>query len=252
MKQAVGRVRFGGHAEAESVAAVADRPEDAQPRPIRLLLISELLMMRQALRYLLGSRGIESVEEAATCEEALEVAARQEPDIFLIDMDCQADPFTCLTQLTEINHGRIVALCDRRGVSDHAALVEHGVAGIVLKSDTADVLIKAITKVYAGEVWLDRTSMARVLARFSRRKHIENTEAQKIARLTAREREIISLLGEGLKNATIAERLFISEATVRNHLTSVLDKLGLSGRFELAVYAFRHHLVECPCGFRKF
>ena len=78
----------------------------------------------------------------------------------------------------------------------------------------------------------------------ARNRRPENSEAVKIAKLSPREREIITLIGEGLKNEAIAARLCISEATVRNHLTSVLDKLGVADRFELAVYAFRHRLVD--------
>jgi DNA-binding NarL/FixJ family response regulator len=80
----------------------------------------------------------------------------------------------------------------------------------------------------------------------ARRRQSQDVEATKIATLTGGERQIIGLVAEGLKNAAIAERLFISEATVRNHLTSILDKLGLSDRFELAVYAFRRSLVRYP------
>jgi len=74
----------------------------------------------------------------------------------------------------------------------------------------------------------------------------EDNEVAKMATLTSREHEIIALVGEGLKNGAIAQRLFVSEATVRNHLTSILSKLGLSDRFELAVYAFRQGLVQYP------
>ena len=80
----------------------------------------------------------------------------------------------------------------------------------------------------------------------ARRRRAEDVEGAKIDALTKREHEVIALVGEGLKNAAIAERLFISEATVRNHLTSIFDKLDLSDRFELAVYAFRHGLVQPP------
>ena len=119
-------------------------------------------------------------------------------------------------------------------------LIELGATGLVLKNERPEVLMKAIRKVHGGEVWLDRTITARVLARIARRRHTQDAEAEKIASLTRREHEIIALVGEGLKNGAIADRLFVSEATVRNHLTSILSKLGLSDRFELAVYAFRH------------
>ena len=98
---------------------------------------------------------------------------------------------------------------------------------------------------HAGEIWLDRANTAEVLVRVARRRRTEDLEGAKIATLTRREHEIIALVGEGLKNRLIAVRLFISEATVRNHLTSILDKLGLSDRFELAVYAYRVGLVRC-------
>jgi DNA-binding NarL/FixJ family response regulator len=116
----------------------------------------------------------------------------------------------------------------------------------VLKNEGPEVLIKAIRKVFAGEVWLDRTNSAAVLVRIARRQHTEDIDAAKIATLTRREHEIITLVGEGLKNGAIAQRLFVSEATVRNHLTSILDKLSLSDRFELADYAFRQGLVRYP------
>ncbi len=99
---------------------------------------------------------------------------------------------------------------------------------------------------HGGEVWLDRTITARVFAGIAQRRFARDAEAEKIASLTRREHEIITLVGEGLKNAAVAERLFVSEATVRNHLTSILSKLELTDRFELAVYAFRHGLVRYP------
>ena len=80
----------------------------------------------------------------------------------------------------------------------------------------------------------------------TRRRRVEDAEGAKIATLTKREYDVISLIAEGLKNRVIAERLFISEATVRNHLTSILSKLGVSNRSELVVYSFKHELVRHP------
>jgi DNA-binding NarL/FixJ family response regulator len=131
-------------------------------------------------------------------------------------------------------------------VEDHHTLVELGAHGLVLKHEQPEVLITAIKKVSAGEIWLDRSITAEALAQMIRRRRNEDVELNKISTLTRREREIIALVGEALKNAMIAQRLFISEGTVRNHLSSVLGKLGLSDRFELAVYAFRHGLVRYP------
>jgi len=109
-------------------------------------------------------------------------------------------------------------------------------------------LLKAITKVYAGEIWFDRSMMGSVLSQMSRvgKGNNQDPEAVKMATLTEREREIITLIGEGLKNKQIADRLFISETTVRHHLTSIFAKLEVSDRLELIIYAFRHNLAQSP------
>ncbi len=230
-------------AEATAGASAATRSE----RPIKVLVISDLLLMRAGLHHVLDASGIVLVGEAGTSDEAVCIAQRELPDIILVDLDLRSDAFRCVEEIVSAApNSRVIALSDRTRAADHHLLVELGATGLVLKNETPEVLIKAIRKVYAGEVWLDRTNTAAVLARLSRRRHAHDLEAVKIASITRREHEIITLVGEGLKNAAIAQRLFVSEATVRNHLTSILDKLDLSDRFELAVYAFRHGLVRYP------
>ena len=109
------------------------------------------------------------------------------------------------------------------------------------------MLVKAVRKVHAGEVWLDRVMMADVLTRITRGgENRDNPEAAKISSLSAREREVVDLIGMGLKNKEIAERLFLSEVTIRHHLTSIYNKLGVSDRLELLIYAYRHGLVQLP------
>jgi len=214
---------------------------------IRVLLISDLLLERAGLLHILDASGIVLVGEANTCEEAVRFAASERPDIILVDLDLRADAFRCVEELlSAAPGGRVIALSDRTRAADHHVLVELGATGLVLKSERPEVLIKAIRKVHAGEVWLDRTNTAEVISRLVRHRRSEDLEVAKMATLTRREHEIIRLVGEGLKNGAIAQRLFVSEATVRNHLTSILSKLGLSDRFELAVYAFRQGLVRYP------
>ena len=215
---------------------------------IRVLVISDLLLGRAGLHHVLeNASGIVLVGEAGTSEEAIDIAGRERPDIVLIDLDLRADTFHCVEKIAvAAPESRMIALSDRTHAADHHVLIELGATGLVLKSERPEVLIKAIRKVHGGEVWLDRTITARVLGRIAQRRHVQDAEAGKIASLTRREHEIIALIGEGLKNGAVAERLCVSEATVRNHLTSILSKLDLSDRFELAVYAFRHGLVRYP------
>ena len=212
---------------------------------IRVLLVSNLLLVRAGLRQLLESRGFATVAEAATCQEALDVTRDDRYEVIVLDMEWPTDTVACLVELAPLQV-RTIALCDRRQDTDPSAWIECGATGVVLKTEAPEVLVKAITKVHAGEIWIDRANTAKLLTRIARKRHDEDIEMEKIARLTPREREIIELVGEGLKNPAIAERLFISEATVRNHLTSILDKVELSDRFELVVYAYRHALVRSP------
>jgi DNA-binding NarL/FixJ family response regulator len=118
----------------------------------------------------------------------------------------------------------------------------------VLKEMAADVLVKAIEKVHAGEAWLNRTMIADVLADLPRASKGEGGSGglPRIRSLSAREREVLALIGEALSNKRIAERLCITETTVRHHLTSIFSKLGVSDRLELLVYAHRHKLVPPP------
>ena len=117
-----------------------------------------------------------------------------------------------------------------------------------MKEKAVETLLQAITKVRTGEVWLEPTMIARVLGDLTRPQPSPriSPEAAKIVKLTEREREVITLVGEGLRNKYIAERLYISEATVRHHLTAIFAKLGVSDRFELAIYAYQNGLAKPP------
>jgi two-component system, NarL family, nitrate/nitrite response regulator NarL len=203
------------------------------------------LLMRASLRYVLENAEMTLVGEAATSADGLICAGRDRPDIIILDLDtCSAGEVAGLASVRA--ESRLIALATRGYPHVDQAAIEIGALGLVLKDEPSEVLIKAIRKVYAGEAWFSRRNTAGVLRdpRRTRRPHAEGLEAAKIATLTAREREIISQIGEGLKNRAIAQRLLISEATVRHHLTSILGKLGVSDRFELVVYAFKHRLID--------
>jgi DNA-binding NarL/FixJ family response regulator len=216
-------------------------------RRIGVLVVSDLLLPRAALRQLLVQLGFDVPGEAANTAEAIALAAERRPDVTLVDLDASLDAHALADQLMSLaERSRVIVLSDRNHATEHAQLLDIGASGLVLKNDPPETLQKAICKVHAGEIWLDRAATAELVTRLSRRRRTEDAEDAKIEALTRREHEIVALVGEGLKNAAIAERLFISEATVRNHLTSIFEKLDLADRFELAVYAFRHGLVPSP------
>ena len=117
-----------------------------------------------------------------------------------------------------------------------------GARGVVLKQTATDMLIKSIRKVHQGEIWLDKRMMAEVMRAFT--KSSEQGVKRDKPLLSDREKEIVQHVAQGFRNREIGEKLFISEQTVKNHLHNIFDKLGVSDRLELALYAIHHRLIE--------
>ncbi len=218
---------------------------------IRVLIVDDHAVVRAGLRMLIESQpGLMVVGEAKNRAEALTVAAREHPDVVLLDLNLNGESGLDLIPelLTAADGARVLLLTGMRDPEAHQRAVRLGAVGVVLKDQTAEVVVKAIEKVHDGEVWIDRAMMASVLNDLSRGRAAQETnpEVAKIAALTEREREVIRLIGEGLKNKQIADRLYISETTVRHHLTSIFSKLGVSDRLELVIYAYRYGLAKPP------
>lgn len=113
---------------------------------------------------------------------------------------------------------------------------------IVLKQSASDLLLESIRKVRGGEIWLDNRMTAEVIAAFKR--SAETGQRRDKPLVSDREREIVQLVAQGFRNREIGEKLFISEQTVKNHLHSIFDKLGVSDRLELALYAIHHRMLK--------
>lgn len=220
-------------------------------RIIRIMLVDDHTLVRAGLRMVIESRpGFKVVAEAANRDEALLAAHTQRPDIILLDLDLGYSSGLELIPdlLAKSPSARILILTGVMDVEQHRQAVRMGAVGLVLKEQAVETAITAIEKVYNGEVWLDQMLIARVLQDFVRPGDAlsDDPEAQKIAALKPREREVIALIGEGMKNQQIADRLNISEATVRHHLTSIFSKLEVDDRVELLIYAYRHGLAQLP------
>jgi two-component system, NarL family, nitrate/nitrite response regulator NarL len=143
---------------------------------------------------------------------------------------------------------RILILTGLRDTTLHREAIRLGAHGVLLKTHAAASLLKAIRKVHDGELWLDRSLTAELIATLtegSRPKAVD-PEQTKIGTLTARELEVLRLVAAGNRNREIAELLFISETTVRHHLTAVFSKVGVTDRLSLVLYAFRHGLASPP------
>jgi two-component system, NarL family, nitrate/nitrite response regulator NarL len=217
-------------------------------KPIRIMIVDDHAVIRAGLRMLIEQdQAMKVVAMAGNSAEAFERAKVDQPDIIILDLVLgEEDGLNLLPVLREKSpKSRVLVLTGVLNPDAHRAAVRKGAMGIVLKEHAADLLLKAIQKVHDGEVWIDRSMMGMMIQELSRPNQTD-PEAVKIEELTSREREVIELVGEGLKNKQIAERLFISETTVTHHLSSVFSKLDVSDRLELIIYAFRHGLAKMP------
>ena len=216
--------------------------------PITVLIVDDHAVVRAGLKMLIDQGpGMKVTGVAGNRAEALNAAASTQPDVIILDIVLgDEDGLSFLPELRQVaRNSRVLVLTGLRSSESQRQAMRAGAMGVVLKDHAAEVLIKAIEKVHSGEVWLDRLTMGRVLQEISEEKQSDPNRA-KIDTLTERERQVVSLVGEGLKNKQIADRLFISETTVTHHLSSVFSKLEVSDRLELVVYAFRHGLAKLP------
>jgi two-component system, NarL family, response regulator NreC len=213
---------------------------------ISILLIDDHVVMRTALRLLIeGQPGLVVVGEASTRARALMLAARDQPAIILLDLDLGDERGVDLIPelLSVAKDTRVIALTGLRDAEEHRQALRKGALGLVLKEQALGVLVQAVKQVHAGAAWFDSALVASVLAARTRGQEIDAAAAG-IATLTEREREIIPLICEGLKNKQIGQRLGISMPTVGHHLTSIFAKLGLNSRLELLTYAYQHGLAK--------
>jgi DNA-binding NarL/FixJ family response regulator len=213
-------------------------------QPIRLFIIDDHVIVRVGLSMLLeGDPRTEVVAQASNAREALDSAAPC--DVILLDLDLGADNGLDLIAPLLAKHAgaRILVLTGMRDSQIQRKAIELGAMGIVLKEHACEALIKAVECVHRGELWMDRAMTAHVISGL-RSGEKADPEAAKIETLTERERKVVTLIGEGLKNKEIAARLFLSETTVRHHLTSIFSKLEVSDRLELVIYAYRHKLID--------
>ncbi len=221
-------------------------------KSIRILVVGKLAIARAGLRLLIESHErLTVIGEAGTSAEALSMISRERPDIVLLDADPELESVLDLLPdmlLAGTEAMRVIILTNQPEPEFQQRALRLGTSGIVSRDKTPSVLFKAIEKVNEGEVWFERAMMASALGEMSRTNGAKeiDIEVTRIATLSKREHEVVVLIGEGLKNKQIADRLFVSETTVQHHLSSIFAKLAVSDRLELVIYAYRQGLVKLP------
>lgn len=220
---------------------------DVTPPPVRLVIADDHPIFRDGLIRLIDTTpGLSVVGTASDGQEALSLVTRLEPDMLLLDLAMPG--MAGLVALRELNvaktRTRILLLTAAIERAEIMTALQLGARGIVLKESASDVLFKSIEAVMAGQYWVGRTVVD--LAATMRRLSASSSPApRRHFGLTPRELEIIGVILGGYSNSDIALRFSISEKTVKHHLTNIFDKVGVSNRLELALFAL-HHGLEAP------
>lgn len=225
--------------------------EARNPGAIRVLLVDDHRSVLWGLQRLIdGEKPRMSVVATANdTEEALRQLAAHEADVVLLDLDLGGrSGLDAIPLLLARSSARVLILTGVRDPAVHDKAILAGACGVVLKEDKAETILKAIERAYLGELWLDRAATGRIFVELSRRttEPVNDIQKQRISSLTVRERQIVLEMASdaGATTRSVAERLNISEHTLRNHLTSIYEKLGLSSRLELWAYANEHGLTR--------
>ena len=212
---------------------------------IRILVADDHAIFREGLRKLLeDADDVQIVGEASNGVECTKMLPKLKPDILLLDL--RMPEKDGLAVLEEINFDtlptRVIVLTAAEDDRDVVRAMRLGARGVVLKQSATDLLLKSIRKVHDGEIWLDNRMTSEVIDAF--KKSAESGQRRDKPLLSEREKEIVQLVAQGFRNREIGEKLFISEQTVKNHLHNIFDKLGVSDRLELALYAIHHRLID--------
>lgn len=220
-------------------------------KPIRVLIVDDHRAILWGLERLVDSAQprMQVVGSASSRAEMLAVVGPARPDVILLDLDLNGeDALEALPKLQHLCQGQVLILTGTRDRELHQAAIMQGARGVVGKDESAEVVLFAIERVHAGEVWVNRMMMGRLLGILSSGSGTGaeiTPEAARIASLTPREHDIVRAVfwNRGAKGQAIAEKLNISEHTLRNHLTVIYDKLDVRNRLDLYAFTIEHGLA---------
>lgn len=223
----------------------------ASKNPIRVMIVDDHQAILWGLERLVESAHprMDVVGTANSCGDMLANVGAVDPDVILLDLDLNGQDSTdALPDLLRLSHGQVLILTGERDADTHKTAIMKGARGVIGKNESAEVLLQAIERVHAGEVWVNRLLMGKVLGSMAAgagKGAAADPDSAKISTLTARERDIVRTMVEkrGDKSNAIAAALHISEHTLRNHLTVIYHKLGARNRLDLYAYAVEHGLA---------
>lgn len=213
--------------------------------PVRIVLVDDQSLFRAGIRMVIDSQSdLEVVGEASDGREAIEVVRQVRPDIVLMDVRMPVMDGLAATAeiLREPEPPRVIVLTTFDLDEAAARAIQGGASGFLLKDSEPEFLLSAVRTVHAGSAVIAAQATRELFAHIADAGSTEPVPAS-FGALTEREREIFALAAAGLSNAEIAEREFLSEATVKTHISRILTKLALRDRVQLVVFAYRHGLA---------
>jgi DNA-binding NarL/FixJ family response regulator len=212
---------------------------------IRVLVADDQSMVRAGFRMLLADeQDIEVVAEAENGREAVEKTARFNPDVILMDIRMpELDGLEATRRILAEDNGARILILTTFDLDEYVyEALSAGASGFVLKDDSPEQLLAAIRTVAAGDALLSPTVTKKVIKQFAR--HPRPAPPKELGELSERERDVFRLMAEGMSNSEIGQALFISETTVKTHVTHILQKLNLRDRVQAVVLAYQTGVFE--------
>ena len=215
--------------------------------PLRVLVVDDHALFRRGLQMVLGAEpDIEVVGEASDGAEAVEKAKSLKPDVVLMDvrMPKRSGIEATGSIRGELPDAKILMLTMSDEEADLYEAIKAGASGYLLKEISIEEVPDAIRSVWAGQSRISPSMASKLLSEFAAMSQRSGTAQPAGTQLTPREMQVLKLVAQGLNNKDIAEKLFISENTVKNHIRNILDKLHLHSRMEAVVYAVKEKLLD--------
>ncbi len=213
-------------------------------KKIKVLIVDDHSLMRQGLEQILELEdGLSVIGQASNGEQAIEKTIKESPDVILLDINMpKLTGIEVLRRIKDMGiESKVIMLTIHNDREYLYETVNMGADGYVLKDADSDTLIKAIKDVYRGKSYI-QPNLAKLLVDTYKSGDDENNDYAKKQSLTKREYEVIGLIAEGLNNREIAEKLFISEKTVKNHASNIFRKIGVSDRIQAAIFAYKNNI----------